>query len=175
MRLTCDSFDLIRSSSKHAVSCGISYSYEARGASHANWLRRSGHGSATADLRNRLTGSIAVSRTIVYAVHSLFLSRFAGAAADTLPTFSTRSGRAVESQRCHHAYVLRPGAPPSRDQAAVWLRAYLAQHGRVISTEVIRDASSAGISKTALHLARRDVGVRLERVRGVRGAPHTWM
>jgi hypothetical protein len=56
------------------VRCGISYSYEARGASHANWLRRSGHGSATGDLRNRLTGSILVSRARVSAAQSLYFA-----------------------------------------------------------------------------------------------------
>ena len=56
----------------------------------------------------------------------------------------------------------------------MWLRAYLAQHGPVVSTQVLRDASSAGISKTSLHLARHDLGVRLQRIAGV-GARHRWL
>jgi hypothetical protein len=67
-----------------------------------------------------------------------------------------------------------PRPPSSRDRAADWLRAYLAQRGPVISTQVIADATAAGVSSTALHLARCDLGVRLERVRGEHGARHMW-
>ena len=85
------------------------------------------------------------------------------------------AGRYVAPPKLRPAYEPRPQALSSRARAADWLRAYLAQRGAVLSTEVIADATAVGISKTALHLARHDLGVRLERVRGVRGAPHTWM
>jgi hypothetical protein len=55
----------------------------------------------------------------------------------------------------------------------VWLRAYLAEHGPVISTQVIDDASAADISCSTLRKARLSLNVRLERVPGV-GARHLW-
>ena len=69
----------------------------------------------------------------------------------------------------------RPRTSPSRDHATDWLRGYLAQHAPVLSTQVLADAAAAGISLSTLHWARHDLGVRRERVRGVRGAPHTWV
>ena len=85
------------------------------------------------------------------------------------------AGRYVGPPKLRPAYEPRPRTPSSRDRATDWLRSYLAQRGPVLATQVIRDATAAGISLTTLHLARHDLGVRLERVRGVRGAPHTWM
>ena len=55
----------------------------------------------------------------------------------------------------------------------MWLRAYLALHGPVLSTAVIADATAVGISRTALCQARHDLGVRLQRVPG-KVARHMW-
>jgi|KBSMisStaDraftv2_1062788.scaffolds.fasta_scaffold2465711_1 hypothetical protein len=49
----------------------------------------------------------------------------------------------------------------------------MAPHGPVISTQMIADATAAGINTNALYLARHDLGVRLERVPG-RGARLVW-
>jgi hypothetical protein len=87
--------------------------------------------------------------------------------------FGVVAGRYVAPPRLPPAYVPRPRAPSSRDRAADWLRGYLAARGSVISTQVIADATAAGISLSALHKARIDLNVRLQRVAGV-GARHTW-
>jgi hypothetical protein len=84
------------------------------------------------------------------------------------------AGRYIPAPKPPPAREPRPRAPSSRDRATAWLRGYLAQHKPVISTQVIADATASGITMTALHLARRDVGVRLERVRGEHGARHMW-
>ena len=85
------------------------------------------------------------------------------------------AGRYVAPPKLRPAYEPRPRAPSSRERATTWLRAYLAQRGPVLSTEVIADATLAGITLSMLRAARIDLGVRLQRVRGVPGAPHTWV
>ena len=84
------------------------------------------------------------------------------------------AGRYVAPPRLRPAYERRPRAPSSRDRATAWLRAYLAQRGPVVSTQVIADATAAGISLSTLRKARIDLNVRLQRVSGV-GARHTWI
>jgi len=56
----------------------------------------------------------------------------------------------------------------------VWLRDYLGQHRPVLSTDVIADASAAGIGYSALYKARIELCVRLERVPGGPGARYWW-
>ena len=84
-----------------------------------------------------------------------------------------RRGPLIPPPKLRPAYEPRPRAPSSRDRATDWLRAYLAQRGPVLSTEVIADAAAAGFSCSTLRKARIDLNVRLQRVTGV-GARHLW-
>ncbi len=85
-----------------------------------------------------------------------------------------RRGPLCPPPRLRPAYERRPRAPSSRDRATAWLRGYLARRGPVVSTQVIADATAAGISLSTLRKARIDLNVRLQRVSGV-GARHTWI
>jgi hypothetical protein len=67
-----------------------------------------------------------------------------------------------------------PRGPNACDRATDWLRAYLAEHGPVISTQVAADAAAAGFSVSTLYKARVSLNVRLQRVPGV-GARHIWL
>ena len=66
-----------------------------------------------------------------------------------------------------------PRGRPSRGRAAVWLWAYMAERGTVLSSETIADAAAVGITLSSLHNARHDLGVRVERVAGPGGLPNT--
>jgi len=70
--------------------------------------------------------------------------------------------------------VASTSAPNAGDRAAVWLRAYLAEHGSVLGSQVTADAAAAGIAYGALTAARRELGVRLVRLPGGPGARHMW-
>ena len=101
------------------------------------------------------------------------LSPVVGRPAEAGPAVRCRRGPLIPPPKLRPAYEPRPRAPSSRDRATDWLRAYLAQRGPVLSTEVIADAAAAGFSCSTLRKARIDLNVRLQRVTGV-GARHLW-
>lgn len=69
----------------------------------------------------------------------------------------------------------RPPQPPTRaDRATSWLRDYLQLRGPTISTQLRADAQAAGHTLSAVHVAGRRLGVRLERLTGTRGGQHLW-